>query len=274
MGPADMPAAFEQDGRRPAMRLVASDLACIRGGRQVFSGLACNVAAGEALLVTGPNGAGKSTLLRLVAGLVPAAGGRIVLHGGDPELTVGEQAHYLGHQDAVKPALSVQENLGFWSCFLGGADAAGAAALTTVGLGGISHLPAGYLSAGQRRRLSIARLIAAPRSIWLLDEPTSALDTAGQATLATLMAQHLADGGLILAATHGPIGLESAKELRLDPLARQAPSPLVGEGWGGGSACSEFAATPTPDPSAQGGGETRDPSWEEEPKRPSGGGQP
>jgi heme exporter protein A len=233
MGPAAPPATPEWGGERPAMRLVAADLACIRGGRQVLSGLGFSIAAGEALLVTGPNGAGKSSLLRAVAGLVPLTGGGISLEGGDPELPVCEQAHYLGHQDAVKPALSVQENLDFWSRFLGDAAIAVDAALAAVGLDGISHLPAGYLSAGQRRRLSIARLIAVPRPIWLLDEPTSALDTAAQATLATLMAQHLDAGGMILAATHGPIGLAGARELRLDPLARSAPSPLVGEDWGG-----------------------------------------
>ncbi len=115
---------------------------------------------------------------------MPLTGGGISLEGGDPELPVCEQAHYLGHQDAVKPALSVQENLDFWSRFLGDAAIAVDAALAAVGLDGISHLPAGYLSAGQRRRLSIARLIAVPRPIWLLDEPTSALDAAAQATLA------------------------------------------------------------------------------------------
>jgi heme exporter protein A len=200
---------------RPAMRLLASELACIRGGREVFSGISFAIAAGEALLVTGPNGAGKSSLLRVVAGLLQPAGGRMALDGGEPELTLGEQAHYLGHQDAVKPALSVLENLGFWTNFLNGMAASIASALATVGLADISHLPTGYLSAGQRRRLSIARLITVQRPIWLLDEPTSALDTAAQAMLAALMAQHLADGGLILAAVHGPIGLEGAKELRL-----------------------------------------------------------
>jgi heme exporter protein A len=223
MGPAASLATPDWGGKRPAMQLVASDLACIRGGRQVLSGLAFSLAAGEALLVTGPNGAGKSSLLRLVAGLLPLASGRISLDGGDPELPLCEQAHYLGHQDAVKPALSVHENLDFWSRFLGETEAPLDAALAAVGLDGIAHLPAGYLSAGQRRRLSIGRLIAVPRPIWLLDEPTSALDTAAQATLADLMTQHLARGGMILSATHGPIGLESAKELRLEPLARSAP---------------------------------------------------
>jgi heme exporter protein A len=197
------------------MRLVASDLGCVRGGRQVFRELSFAVGAGEALLVTGPNAVGKSSLLRLVAGLVRPQQGRLELAGGDPELTLGEQAHYLGHLDALKPSLSVSENLTFWVDFLGGGQAKGAAALATVGLGALAHLPATYLSAGQRRRLSLARLIAVERPIWLLDEPTSALDASGQAMLAELMRAHLAQGGLILAATHGPIGLDGTMELRL-----------------------------------------------------------
>jgi heme exporter protein A len=197
------------------MQLVASDLACVRGGREVFSGLGFAVAAGAALLVVGPNGVGKSSLLRLIAGLVRPTGGRLALEGGEAELTVPEQAHYLGHQDALKPSLTVSENLAFWTRMLGGGGAAPDAALDRVGLGAIAGLPAAYLSAGQRRRLSIARLLAIQRPIWLLDEPTSALDTAAQATLATLMGEHLAAGGLILAATHGPIGLAQTTELRL-----------------------------------------------------------
>jgi heme exporter protein A len=196
------------------MRLLGSDIVCLRGGRQVFAGLSFTVEAGEALVVLGPNGVGKSSLLRLVAGLVAASGGTLSLAGGDPELTIGEQAHYLGHQDALKPSLTVDENLAFWARFLGGGEGT-QAALEAVGLDGLAHLPAGYLSAGQRRRLSIARLIAIKRPLWLLDEPTTALDTAAQAGLAELMGQHLAGGGLILAAAHGPIGLETPKELRL-----------------------------------------------------------
>jgi heme exporter protein A len=197
------------------MKLLASDLACVRGGRVVLRNLSFAVGAGEALLVTGPNGVGKSSLLRLVAGLVRPAEGRLALQGGDSELTIGEQAHYLGHQDALKPSLSVGENLGFWAEFLGGSAAEVAAGLAAVGLDSLARLPAAYLSAGQRRRLSLARLVVVPRPIWLLDEPTSALDTSAQAMLAALMRSHLAGGGLILAATHGPIGLEGATELRL-----------------------------------------------------------
>jgi heme exporter protein A len=196
------------------MRLYASDLACRRGGRDVFGGVAFAIAAGEALVVTGRNGAGKSSLLRMIAGLVRVAGGRLGLEGGDPELTVGEQAHYLGHQDALKPALSVQENLQFWAHFLG-PHAATAGALEAVGLEALADLPAAYLSAGQRRRLSIARLVAVRRPIWLLDEPTSTLDSAAQTRLADIMRAHVDGGGLIVAATHAPVGLESAHELRL-----------------------------------------------------------
>lgn len=204
---------MRQNGR--PTRLLGSDLACVRGGRTVFSRLSFALAAGEALLVSGPNGAGKSSLLRVIGGLLRVEAGRLTLEGGDAEATLGEQAHYLGHQDALKPSLTVAENLGFWVRYLDGGNKPATAALDAVGLGGIGHLPAAYLSAGQRRRLSIARLIAVARPLWLLDEPTSALDAAAQTMLADLMRQHLVDGGMIVAATHGPIGLDGAKELRM-----------------------------------------------------------
>jgi len=208
------------------MQLVGSDLICVRGGRQVFSGVGFTVRAGEALLVTGPNGAGKSSLLRLVAGLLRPQQGRLELKGGDLELTIAEQAHYLGHQDALKPSLSVRENLGFWTALLGGEAAKSDHALAAVGLDGLAHLPAIYLSAGQRRRLAIARLIAVGRPIWLLDEPTSVLDAAAQAMLVDLIRAHVAGRGLVLVASHGPVGLDGAKQLRLGQQADQrTPSP-------------------------------------------------
>ncbi len=199
------------------MRLIGADLVCRRGGREVFAGVSFAVAAGEALTITGRNGAGKSSLLRLICGLLRIANGQLAIEGGDDELTIGEQAHYLGHLDALKPSLSVAENLRFWAGFLGDGSGDGdlAAPLAAVGLDQLADLPAAYLSAGQKRRLSIARLIAVKRPLWLLVEPTSALEVAAQQKLTELMRAHLTSGGLILAATHGEIGLDNAQELRL-----------------------------------------------------------
>ena len=190
------------------MRLSGTDLNCRRGGREIFAGLNFAVASGEALMVSGRNGAGKSSLLRMLAGLLRIAHGRLDLDDGDPDLTIGEQAHYLGHQDALKPSLSVAENLEFWVGFLGPAIASRGDALAAVGLDTIADLPAGYLSAGQRRRLSLARLLAVKRPIWLLDEPASTLDAAGQRRLRDFMRAHLVAGGLIVAATHASLGIE------------------------------------------------------------------
>jgi heme exporter protein A len=200
------------------MRLCATGLGCVRGARSVFNDVNLELSSGRALALVGPNGSGKSSLLRLIAGLLRPSGGRIELQGGDTERTIPEQAHYQGHLDALKPSLTVSENLAFWARYFGGAPAGLHEALAAAGLGGLSDLPAAYLSAGQRRRLSLARLIAIPRPIWLLDEPTSALDTTGQARLAELMRQHLGTGGMIVAATHAPLGID-ATELRLGGLA-------------------------------------------------------
>jgi len=196
------------------MRLSGRGVRCVRGGREVFSGLDFEVSPGEALAVTGPNGSGKTSLLRLIAGLLTPAEGSIGLEGGETELSLPEQAHYLGHRDALKPALSVLENLSFWRDFLGGEPSGAAEALASVGLDHAAHLPAAFLSAGQRRRLSMARLVAVRRPIWLLDEPASALDAAGQNLFAALMRDHLAGGGLLIAATHAPLGVQ-ARELRI-----------------------------------------------------------
>lgn len=197
------------------MRLSAADLTCRRGGRELFSGLEFSLAAGENLLVSGRNGAGKSSLLRLIAGLLRPDHGRIALEGGDPDLSAAEQAHYVGHQDALKPSLTVAENLRFWSAYLGPAENPCERALEQLGLDDVADLPAAFLSAGQKRRLSLARLVTVYRPLWLLDEPTAALDAEGQAQLADVMHAHLSRGGVIVAAAHGPIGLAAAQELKL-----------------------------------------------------------
>jgi heme exporter protein A len=199
------------------MQLTSKNLACSRGGRDVFAGLSFSLSGGEALVVTGRNGAGKSSLLRMIAGLIRISGGRLTLTGGDDDSPIGEQSHYLGHQDALKPSLSVGENLRFWAEFLGDRRPTIQPALAAVDLVQLADLPAAYLSAGQRRRLSIARLVAVQRPLWLLDEPTSALDVPSQNRLAELMRGHLAGGGMIVAAAHGPIGLKRARELKLGP---------------------------------------------------------
>jgi len=210
------------------MKLSGHDLACVRGGRLVFSGVDFSIAAGQALVLMGPNGAGKSSLLRVIAGLIRPAAGIVKLDGGDPDLSVGEQSHYVGHLDPLKPALTVMENLTFWARFLNGAcvadeEALIARGLEAVGLADLAAMPAGYLSAGQRRRLSLARVLAAPRPVWLLDEPTTALDAASQERLQTAMHAHLAGGGLIVAATHAPLGITAPAELQLGASSRGGP---------------------------------------------------
>jgi heme exporter protein B len=196
------------------MMLSGTDLACVRAGLPIFRDVSFAIDAGQALLVTGPNGSGKTTLLRLIAGLIRPTQGQVTLAGLDPEASIGEEAHYLAHQDALKPSLTVAENLGFWSRFMG-PPASPEAALAAVRLDSLAGLPAAYLSAGQRRRLSLARLLVVYRPIWLLDEPTATLDADGQASLAQIMRDHLAFGGIIVAATHGPLGIDGARELRL-----------------------------------------------------------
>lgn len=188
------------------LRLWMTGVACVRGNRRIFHNLNFEVGAGQAVSVTGPNGSGKSSLLRVIAGFLRPAEGTIVLEGVSEENPISEQAHYLGHADALKPALTVAENLSFWARYFGGTGAP-TPALEAVGLAGLAHLPAGYLSAGQRRRLSLGRLLAAPRPIWLLDEPLSSLDSAGQELLAAIMRKHMAGGGIIVAATHAPLGI-------------------------------------------------------------------
>jgi heme exporter protein A len=188
------------------MQLVATELGCQRGERRLFAGLSFRLTAGEALLVTGPNGAGKSSLLRIVAGYLAAASGAVALEGGEADMPLAGQCHYLGHRDGLRAALTVRENLAFSCALLGGAGDI-VAALGAVGMQRLIDNPVATLSAGQRRRVALARLMLAPRPLWLLDEPTSALDAAGQDMVADCLARHLGEGGLALVATHLPIAV-------------------------------------------------------------------
>ena len=196
------------------MQLTVDKLAIHRGERCIFADMDFCLPGGSALVVTGPNGSGKSTLLKAIAGFLPASAGSIRLEGGDSQKRLGEHCHYLAHGNALKPQLSVGENLEFWHAFLGAGETA-AAALSAVGLDGISDLPAGYLSAGQKRRVAIARLLVSHRPLWLVDEPTAALDAASEARFAEIVKAHLAKGGMVVAATHQPLGLDDAARLDL-----------------------------------------------------------
>lgn len=199
------------------MKLVADRLLCIRRARRLFSDLSFSVEGGEALLLMGPNGAGKTTLIRIIAGLLAPAAGEVRLDGGEPELSVGEQCHYVGHLNALKASLTVEENAGFWCRFLGKDGTADRveAALSAFGLTDLGDIPAAYLSAGQKRRLGLTRLLLARRPVWLLDEPTVSLDRDAQGLLRAAVDEHMAAGGLVVAATHVPLAFAKARELHL-----------------------------------------------------------
>lgn len=191
------------------MKLSVSGLAVLRSGRSVISHLGFAVNAGEALALTGPNGSGKSTLLRVLAGLLPTSAGTIEWSGSQEDMPLSEDAHYLGHRDALKPSLTPLELLTFWRSLLGRSVTDPLTALERVGLGHAAYLPSAYLSAGQRRRLSLARLLVAHRPLWLLDEPTAALDQASETMFGALVADHLTHGGLALIATHAPLPIST-----------------------------------------------------------------
>ena len=198
----------------PKLQLTADGLACVRGGRPVFRDLSFAVMSGEMLTLVGPNGSGKSSLLRQVAGLLDIEDGSIALSGADEdEASVSARTLYAGHLDAVKAPLTVRENVDFWADFYGSPKAYVQRALDGFELARLSALPADVLSAGQKKRLGLARLLIADRPLWLLDEPTVSLDTASIKVLGALMATHLARGGLILAATHVDLGIEGASQL-------------------------------------------------------------
>lgn len=195
--------------------LTAEDLAVFRGERLIFRDVSVLVPSGGALVLTGANGAGKSTLLRLLAGLVRPAAGRVLWNGADAFSDIaghGRRVAYLGHQDAVKPGLTVTENLRFAAAVSGRSTTA---ALLAVGLEALADLPARMLSAGQKRRLALSRLVLSAAPLWLLDEPTLGLDTGSIERIGHLLAAHRSNGGVVVAATHVPLPLPDAAGLRL-----------------------------------------------------------
>jgi heme exporter protein A len=194
--------------------LQLSNLGVRRGGRKLFSGLSLNLKGGEACALTGANGAGKTSLLRAVAGLVPAEEGEIGFGAADPSDARAGGLHLVGHQDGLKPARTTREELDFWSVWSGGTQATAVKAAEALELTGLLDLEVRRLSAGQRRRLVLSRLLAAPRPLWLLDEPLSPLDARWRARFGEMMAAHLAGGGLILAAVHDPLPI-AAKTLEI-----------------------------------------------------------
>ncbi|WP_108662615.1 heme ABC exporter ATP-binding protein CcmA [Acuticoccus kandeliae] len=201
--------------------LIVDELRVDRGERRVLDGVSFTVDPGTARAVTGPNGVGKSTLLRAIAGLASVESGTITLQNWNEERA--SAIHFVGHADAVKPQLSVADNAAFWCRWLGSPgpadeiDVRVEGALDRVGLLHLAETPAQFLSQGQRRRLSLARLAMAPRPLWLLDEPTAGLDSASRAAFLAMMAGHISTGGLILAATHEPLGIDAVEDLRLIP---------------------------------------------------------
>ncbi len=200
------------------MRLSVQDISIERGGRQIVEGLSFSLSGGQAMAVTGPNGAGKTSLLRAIAGLLPVSSGTIVWSETNPALNDTALAtHFVGHADGLKNALTAHENLAFWQDMLrtGAVGITPKAALDQLDLGHALAFPVGNLSAGQRRRVALARLLVAPRPLWLLDEPANALDTKAQGMLVGLMQSHLAIGGMVLAATHVPLGLDGMLSLNL-----------------------------------------------------------
>jgi len=213
------------------MRAVATKLKGRRGDSVLFEDLGFTLGRGEALVITGPNGSGKSTLLRILAGLLAADSGAFLLENDDgAAVPVSEFAHYLGHRNAMKRELRVSENLGFWKSFQRSDSDEGTPideAIDQVGLTGVAHLPFGYLSAGQQRRIALARLLVSHRPLWLLDEPTAALDKRSDQLFANLVRDHLKNGGLAIAATHQPLGLDNVRSLELSGIHRVASA----EAW-------------------------------------------
>ncbi len=193
--------------------LRADDLSVARGGLRVLDGVSFTLTSGEALILRGPNGAGKTTLLRTLAGLQPPLAGRIE---SEPDALV-----YAGHADGIKSMLTVRENLSFWAQVFGTSDIS--AALDAYELTALADRPAGMLSAGQKRRLGLSRLLVTGRPVWILDEPTVSLDTHAVSMFARVVRDHLAEGGAALMATHIDLGLNEARVLDVAPFRAKTP---------------------------------------------------
>lgn len=203
-----------------AIQLIVNNLAAIRGPRIIFQNFNLAARSGDAFVIVGPNGAGKTTFLRCIAGLLEPFHGQISVTGTEEERSVGESCHYIGHLNGIKPALTVAENLSFFAHYLGDGAENIAAASDRLGLSDLEDIPAAYLSAGQKRRLGLARLLCAQRPIWLLDEPAVSLDTASQGILAEIVGAHLKAGGIVLAVTHMPLGWDdTVQKVEFESLA-------------------------------------------------------
>ena len=190
----------------------------MRGDRAVFSGLDFALDAGEVLLLTGPNGSGKSSLLRMMCGLLPPVSGAIEWDGSnisDDRESHAARLHYVGHLDGVKLALTAAENLRFWAALRPGSTEIGRA-LETFGIAALADLPARFLSAGQRRRLALGRIVTSEAPLWLLDEPTVALDADGVAAVHAAIRKHCAGGGSCVVSTNAPLDFPDAVSLDLD----------------------------------------------------------
>ena len=198
--------------RFPSVRLSVERLAVARGERRLFDELSFEAGPGAYLELKGPNGSGKTSLLRALAGLLKPASGRVAIEGVEtPELAL----HLVGHRDGLKPSIDARAHLRFWAGLLGGSEDAVDEALQRAGLAAIASLPARVLSQGQARRLSLARLIVAPRPLWLLDEPAAGLDTQGRDMLASMIEAHGKQGGIAIAAVHEPLGPTPARVITL-----------------------------------------------------------
>lgn len=214
---------------RRTWRLIVNELAVDRGDRRVLDRVSFEVNAGEAVVLRGPNGAGKTTLIRAIAGLLPAAAGDVDLVGRTDDTPVGAYCHYIAHRNALKGDLTVRENLLFWQAFSGLAAIDFDAVAARADLEYLVDIPVRYLSAGQQRRVALARLLVSPKPVWLLDEPTVSLDAQHTQLFAGLANDHLSEGGLIVAATHTPLGFRDERVLSL----------ATGDGGDGDAAMAE-----------------------------------